>query len=492
MKTQKPFINTIIWCIILLIAMPAAVFAQAGKADGKAGAQKFSQEQLDQILAPIALYPDSLLAQIFIASTYPLEVVVADRWANQNKNLKGDELNNALSKQPWDTSVKALVPFPDVLSMMSQKLDWTQMVGDAFLAQQGDVMDTVQKLRKRASEAGNLKSTEQQKVIAEKEIIRIEPANPSVMYVPVYDPLWVYGPWWWPYYPPYAVYPYPAGVAIAPGYVWFGTGLFVGAYWGSWGYWGWHNRAFYANPYYYARGGYGGAVGAAFAGSRGGSGSGTVGGAVAGSQAASGSGAVASKPWTHDPAHRGGVAYRDQATRERFGQQANRAAVESRRNFRGYEGNWIERGARAGRPASEAAGTARAGAAGRPETIAGTTRRTDTARTGSPDATVSRSSSGRQPPDRSVNRATTERSRSGQVFEGIGRGSEVRRQSTWGRESLNAARSSGGTVGDMIRGGASGGAGRGAVGGGFGSGTSGGAGRGAVGGGFGGSRGGHR
>ncbi len=181
------------------------------------GPGQFSQEQLDQILAPIALYPDSLLAQIFIASTYPLEVVVADRWANQNKNLKGDELNTALGKQPWDASVKALVPFPDVLSMMSQKLDWTQMVGDAFLAQQADVMDTVQKLRKRASGAGNLKSTEQQKVIVEQEIIRIEPANPSMVYVPVYDPLWVYGPWWWPYYPPYAVYPYPSVWQSPPG-----------------------------------------------------------------------------------------------------------------------------------------------------------------------------------------------------------------------------------------------------------------------------------
>ncbi len=231
--------------------MPPQVFAQDVKQDGKAGAQKFSQAQLDQILAPIALYPDSLLAQIFIASTYPLEVVVADRWANQNKNLKGDELNNALGKQPWDASVKALVPFPDVLSMMSQKLDWTQMVGDAFLAQQGDVMDTVQKLRKRASDAGNLKSTEQQKVIAEQGIIRIEPANPSMVYVPVYDPLWIYGPWWWPYYPPYAVYPYPPGVVFAPGFIWFGVGLFVGAYWGSWGYWGWHNHACYVNPYYF-------------------------------------------------------------------------------------------------------------------------------------------------------------------------------------------------------------------------------------------------
>jgi hypothetical protein len=493
MKTMKSFRITIIWCLILMIAFPSPIFAQEGKPDGKSGTQKFSQAQLDQILAPIALYPDSLLAQIFIASTYPLEVVVADRWANQNKNLEGDELNNALSKQPWDASVKALVPFPDVLSMMSQKLDWTQMVGDAFLAQQGDVMDTVQKLRKRASDAGNLKSTEQQKVIVDKEIIRIEPANPSLVYVPVYDPWWIYGPWWWPYYPPYAVYPYPYGVAIAPGFIWFGVGLFVGAYWGSWGYWGWHNHAFYVNPYYYAHGGHGGAVGAAFAGSHGGTGSGAVGRAVATANrnaAATGGAAgrgFAAQAWTHDPAHRGGVAYRDQVTRERFGQQANRAAVESRRNFRGYEGNWIERGARTGRSESAATAAGRTGAAGRPETIAGTTRRPDTARAGSPDASVARSSTGRQPANRSVARSTTGRSQSGQVFEGIGRGGEVRKQSTWGRESLNAARSSGGTVGDMIRGGASGGTGRGSFGG-----ASGGTGRGAVGGGFGGMRGGHR
>jgi hypothetical protein len=483
MNTLKPFRNTIVWCLILLIAMPPPVFAQDAKPDGKTGTRTFSQEQLDQILAPIALYPDPLLAQIFIASTYPLEVVVADRWANQNKNLKGDELNTALSKQPWDASVKALVPFPDVLSMMSQKLDWTQMVGDAFLAQQGDVMDTVQKLRKRASDAGNLKSTEQQKVITEQQIIRIEPANPSTVYVPVYDPLWIYGPWWWPYYPPYAVYPYPPGVYIAPGFVWFGVGLFVGAYWGSWGYWGWHNHAFYVNPHYYARGGYGGAVGRGFA-------SGNQNAAVAGGAAGRG---FAAQPWTHDPAHRGGVAYRDQVTRERFGQQANRAAVESRRNFRGYEGNWIERGARTGRPDSSSTAAGRSNAAasrsGRPDSMASRTGRSTSAtgRTGGtsgrPDAAMSQSSAGRQAQGSTV-RSTIERSRSGQVFDGIGRGSEVQRQSNWGRESLNAARSSGGTVGDAIRGGASGGAGRGA---------GGGSGRGAVGGGFGGGmRGGHR
>jgi hypothetical protein len=490
MNTLKSFRNMLVWLLVLLMAIPSPIFAQ----DSKATPKKFSQEELDQVLAPVALYPDSLLAQVFIAATYPLEVVTADRWARQNKDLKGEALNNALDKQPWDASVKALVPFPDVLSMMSQKLDWTQKVGDAFLEQQADVMDTVQKLRKRAADAGNLKSTEQQKVIVEREVIRVEPVDPRVVYVPVYDPWWVYGPWWWPAYPPYVVYPfYPVGVALATGMIWFGAGLFVGAYWGSWGYWGWNNHAYYVNRNYYAHGGHGGAVGGAFAGGHGGSGSGAVGGALA------------TQPWTHDPAHRGGVAYRNQVTRERFGQQANRAAVESRRNFRGYEGNWIERGARAGRTSGSPGTAGRpdsvAGRTGRPDTMASRSGRPDsmtnrtgrpdsvTGRTGRtsgrPDAAMSQPSAGRQAQDGTVRPSTVERSRSGQVFEGIGRGSEVQRQSNWGRESLNAARSSGGTVGDAIRGGARGGAERGGFGG-----ASGAAGRGAVGGGFG--RGGHR
>ena len=518
MNTLKSFRNILIWLLVLLMAIPSPVFAQ----DSKATPKKFSQEELDQVLAPVALYPDSLLAQVFIAATYPLEVVTADRWVKQNKDLKGEALNNALDKQPWDASVKALVPVPDVLSMMSQKLDWTQKVGDAFLEQQADVMDTVQKLRKRAADAGNLKSTEQQKVIVEREVIRVEPVHPQVVYVPVYDPWWVYGPWWWPAYPPYVVYPYPVGVAIAPGFIWFGAGLFVGAYWGSWGYWGWHNHACYVNRNYYAHGGRG-AVGAAFAGGHGSSGAGRR-RAFAGGRGGSGSGAVggaiATQPWTHNPAHRGGVAYRDQVTRERFGQEANRAAVESRRSFRGYEGNWIDRGSRSGRPDGATGGAGRTGrpdtvaggtgrpgaAAGRPDSVSGRTEaagrrdavagragmpdslsRRDAAatRTGRPDATLSRQASGQQAPGRASERSAIERSRSGQVFEGIGRGSEVQRQSNWGRESLNAARAGGGTVGDAIRGGASGGAGRGGFGG-----TPGGAGRGAVGGGFG--RGGHR
>ncbi len=534
MNTLKPLRNLVLWGLVLLMAMPVQVFAQ----QGKASVQRFSQEELDQILAPIALYPDSLLGHIFIASTYPLEVVMAERWARENRNLSADQMNEALKKQPWDASVKALVPFPDVLSMMSQKLDWTQKVGDAFLGQQPDVMDTVQKLRKRAHDAGNLKTTEQQKVIVEQEVIRIEPANPSVVYVPVYDPWWVYGPWWWPYYPPYAVYPYPAGIAIAPGFIWFGVGLTVGAFWGTWGYWNWGGHGCYVHPYppgppppHGPAGA--GAVGGAWA--TGQPGTGTTGGAWASQQHGAAGAVAGAQPWQHDAAHRRGVAYRDQATRERYGQQSSRAAVESRRNFRGYDGNWIERGTRAGRPENVSLSTGRTGSAGRPDSMTGragrsdatsmsragrsdstgtrgaaSSRRTDatirrdgmSARADRPDSGVTRADAARMPQERAAGRSM-ERSRSAQVFDGIGRGGDVRRQSTWGRESLGAARSGGATVGEVIRGSAGGAAvrsgssagfggaaPRGSVGGGFGGGAS----HGGFGGGAGGGmmRGGHR
>ena len=167
----------------------------------------FKAEELEQILAPIALYPDSLLTQILMASTYPLEIVQADRWAKQNKDMKGDALAKALEAQPWDPSVKSLVNFPQVLAMMSEKLDWTQKVGDAFLAQQKDVMGTIQKLRHKAQASGNLKTTKEQVVKVEKEVIIIESASPQVVYVPTYNPTVVYGAWAYPAYPPYPVYP---------------------------------------------------------------------------------------------------------------------------------------------------------------------------------------------------------------------------------------------------------------------------------------------
>src|SRR4029077_8062825 len=178
MKTKTICMRAWAWVMILLLAAPPGILAQQS---GDTATLK--QEELEQLLAPIALYPDPLLSQIFMVSPYPLEVVGASRWAKQNQNLKGDALAQALEKQNWDPSVRSLVNFPDVLSKMSEKLDWTQKLGDAFLSQQKQVMDTVQLLRAKAETAGNLKTTSEQKVIVEEKIIKIEPTSPQVVYV---------------------------------------------------------------------------------------------------------------------------------------------------------------------------------------------------------------------------------------------------------------------------------------------------------------------
>jgi hypothetical protein len=200
--------------------------------------------ELDQLVAPIALYSDPLLVQVLTASTYPLEVVQADRWAKANKGLKGDKLTAALTKQSWDDSIKSLAQVPSVLTMMSDQLDWTQKLGDAMLAQQADVMDAVQRLRSRAQANGNLKSTKEQTVTvkteAQKQYVVIEPSSPTEIYVPYYEPAVVYGAWPYPAYPPYYWPPAPgyvAGTALAAGIA-FGTGVAIShAVWGNcdWG-----------------------------------------------------------------------------------------------------------------------------------------------------------------------------------------------------------------------------------------------------------------
>jgi hypothetical protein len=196
--------------------------------------KRLSEGELDQLVAPIALYPDPLLAQVLMASTYPLEVVQADRFAKANKSLEGDKLDAALAKQDWDDSVKALVATPTVLSMMNDQLDWTQSLGDAVLAQQPDVMDAIQRLRTKADDNGKLQTTKQQKVTktqeAGKEVIVIEPTQPETVYVPYYEPSVVYGSWPYPAYPPYYFAPAPGwvlGGAIATGVAW-GVGWAVG------------------------------------------------------------------------------------------------------------------------------------------------------------------------------------------------------------------------------------------------------------------------
>jgi len=240
---------------IALLALPAPVMSQApppppptssGSAPPPAGAKPadvqktFSQAELEQLLAPIALYPDSLFAQVLMASTYPLDIVMADRWVKANPGLKDKALEDALAKQPWDPAVKSIVVFPQVLAMMSDKIDWTQKLGDAFLAQQQEVMATAQTLRSKAVTQGSLKDSKEQKVITEKTesttIIKIEPTNPEVVYVPTYNPTVVYGAWAYPAYPPY--YYYPPGYVAGGALLGFTAGVIVGgALWGgaNWG-----------------------------------------------------------------------------------------------------------------------------------------------------------------------------------------------------------------------------------------------------------------
>ena len=194
-------------------------------------AAQFSTEQLDALLAPIALYPDALLAQVLMASTYPLQVVEASRWRNElgHDNLQGDALAQALEQLPWDPSVKSLVPFPQVLAMLNTELDWMQQLGYAFATQQADVMSSVQRLRHQAQASGSLKTTDQQRVVEENDTIGIEPANPQVVYVPIYNPNVVYGVWPYPDYQPVYIPP-PFGYAPDSAYLGgfgFATGVVV-------------------------------------------------------------------------------------------------------------------------------------------------------------------------------------------------------------------------------------------------------------------------
>jgi Protein of unknown function (DUF3300) len=223
-------------------APPAQATPQGGEA--AAQAPPYTQQtpaQLQQLVAPIALYPDSLVAQILAASTFPEQVVEADRWVQANPDLKGDALGKAVDQQPWDPSVKALTAFPSVLGNMDKNLSWTSSLGDAYYNQQQDVMDAVQVMRKRAEDAGNLKTTPQQTVTTQGSTVVIQPAEPDVVYVPAYDPWLVYGG---PIYPWPGWYAYP-GIWFGGPYLSFGLGFGIGWFGGfgwGWGHWGfnWH------------------------------------------------------------------------------------------------------------------------------------------------------------------------------------------------------------------------------------------------------------
>ncbi len=259
-------------------------------------------EQLNNLVAPVALYPDPLLGQVLAASTYPLEIVEVHQWLQQNGNLRGAQLLDAAKQQNWDPSVQALVAFPDVLNLLGNDIRWTTALGNAFLAQQADVMAAVQTMRARARANGRLTSTAQQVVTTDTQYgqtaIEIEPANPQVIYVPVYQPEYVWGPPVWGAYP--ALW-YPAGFGFGFD---FAPGIFIGGFypgwvgWGGWG-WGcgWFGNGLFVNAGFFNRYGFrGGGFGGRFAG-------GGFGGRGA---------------WAHDPSHRMGVSYPNQAVANRF------------------------------------------------------------------------------------------------------------------------------------------------------------------------------
>ena len=232
-------------CTALLVSGSPMLIGQTAPAAAPQ-TSSIPAEQLEALVAPIALYPDKLLAQVLVASTYPLELMQLQQWLEKNPDLAKDQkkLSEKIAKQPWDASIQAMAALPDVVKWMAGDIQWTTDLGNAFLAQQQDVMNAVQKMRGVAQEKGTLKSNEQQnvqtQVVESKSVIVIEQSNPQVVYVPSYNPTYVYGAMPYPYPPIY--YPPYSGAAFAAGAIGYGVGVAMGAAWG--GGWGWGCLAF--------------------------------------------------------------------------------------------------------------------------------------------------------------------------------------------------------------------------------------------------------
>lgn len=302
--------------LALLLAHVPAVSAQTYAPLPSAYAQPqaaFPQQDLDRMLAPIALYPDSLLSQILMAATYPLEVVQAARWSRTNPGLQGDDAVRAIAQAPWDPSVKSLVAFPQILAMMDETLEWTERLGDAFLAQEAQVMDSVQYLRQSAHAAGTLRSDDRIRVLAQRPAIEIVPVNPQIVYVPYYDPTVVYGTWRWPQLPVHWA-PWRGYHPPRPGFfLAWGSGIPVvsGFFFGAFDWPRHQTRVVSVNTYYYAR---------------------VV---VTNRQANVRGNAVvrhvnpAPGVWQHNPEHRHGAPYRDAVVRAKFIPDVTRANTRS-------------------------------------------------------------------------------------------------------------------------------------------------------------------
>ncbi|MBC8316899.1 MAG: DUF3300 domain-containing protein [Desulfobulbaceae bacterium] len=285
--------------VAILSLAPPQVHAQDSDVEFS---DNYSREELAQMLAPIALYPDALLSQILMAATYPIEVIEADRWVRRNPQLKDEALDAALLDKDWEPSIKAICYFPSILALMSERVSETTSLGNAFLAQEAEVMGMVQELRAEAYAQGNLASTSKQKVIVERETIIIEPADPRVIYVPYYDPFSIYGSWWYPAYRPY--YWGPPGVSVGIG-ISYWPGFYFGFSFGTWSYFDWHNQYIYIDvhkrPRYVRHDRW-----RAYPGR-----------------------------WDHAPIHRRGVAFRDKYTARKYGQYPHRSR-EFRSDTRGF------------------------------------------------------------------------------------------------------------------------------------------------------------
>ena len=316
--------------LILAAAAPAAFVTaqQPAPADGA----RIPPDQLDSLVAPIALYPDPLLAQVLAASTYPIEIVELQQWLSKNSGLKDRALTDAVEQQPWDASVQALAGMPDVVKRLSDDIQWTTNLGNAFLAQQNDVMAAVQRMRSKAKSNGNLESTQQQvvqtKSVENQQVIVIEQASPQVVYVPAYNPTVVYGPPVYPYPPIYYPPPPPPGsLAIS-----FGIGMAMGAMMsGGWGYgcgWGHSNTVVINNNNTYIR-----------------------------NQNVRTGNRNVSNNWQHNAAHRGGTPYPNASTANRYGGTTRGASTANR------QANAQQQIARHGGSAGDRAGATRAGAA---------------------------------------------------------------------------------------------------------------------------------
>lgn len=282
--------------LLAAVVCSAVLLAQDQPAQPAPAAQVFAPEQLDSMVAPIALYPDSLLSQVLVASTYPLELVEANQWLSQHTNLQGTDLVTAAQQQSWDPSVQALVPFGDVIKRLTSDIRWTTDLGNAFLAQQADVMSAVQRMRARAQSNGKLTDTPQERVVVEnqggQQAIEIQPTDPQVVYVPVYNPEYFWGD------PGY--YPWPGLYYPAVGFGWgWGRGIHIGFFfggccgWGGWG-WGpgWFNGSIFVNNYFFHRYNF--------------------------HEYAGGTGFHGSSVWVHDASHRLGVPYANRAVAQRF------------------------------------------------------------------------------------------------------------------------------------------------------------------------------